>query len=532
MSDKRSAKDQVRHRIQQTQKKIRRVRSKIPFVAAPEDVIFHPKTSPPGPLPPISHLRDKPVQPSGEKHPKYPFENLAFQGGGVKGLAYAGALAVLEERGIYPDHIKRVAGSSIGSIFAAFTALGLTVKQMHTIMDTDLGKIVLDGTHGKLLSIASLHSQFGENPGELLYEYVGDQLRKFTGSADITFEQILLRYGRELCIPVTNVSRLVTEYCHPKTTPTMPVNIAIRMSAALPVVLSPLLLHPDSYEDQTMSEFADIYADGSILCNYPIHAFDGWFLSLEPQDSFLARFQPFSKAQEMASTRSYFDPPNPRSLGFAVVAADQVSTMHDWQTPKHQLPERPDTPLAIAANARTREKAQQTKFLLALDHFSAALTTLLGETGATVDRPTFTKLVGTDDFTAQDAKTLFSDTDLNGVFDTMDRNHDGEIDMYEFVIFFESINFDPRSALTGIERRDCKTFQEFLAALFTAILNEMNRAAMKESDRERTVVIDTDYVHVDSFDLVQADKEFLIQSGANATNEFLDAYDSARDSDA
>ncbi|SVD03251.1 uncharacterized protein METZ01_LOCUS356105 [marine metagenome] len=41
----------------------------------------------------------------------YPFRNLVFEGGGVKGIAYSGALAVLEEHGILPQ-IRRVGGAS------------------------------------------------------------------------------------------------------------------------------------------------------------------------------------------------------------------------------------------------------------------------------------------------------------------------------------------------------------------------------------------------------------------------------------
>ncbi len=41
--------------------------------------------------------------------------NLVFEGGGVKGIAYAGVVAVLEEKEILPD-IRRVAGTSAGAI--------------------------------------------------------------------------------------------------------------------------------------------------------------------------------------------------------------------------------------------------------------------------------------------------------------------------------------------------------------------------------------------------------------------------------
>ena len=43
------------------------------------------------------------------------FRNLVFEGGGVKGIAYAGAIGVLEERDILAG-IQRVAGTSAGAI--------------------------------------------------------------------------------------------------------------------------------------------------------------------------------------------------------------------------------------------------------------------------------------------------------------------------------------------------------------------------------------------------------------------------------
>ena len=46
------------------------------------------------------------------------FGNLVFESGGVKGIAYAGAVAVLEDKEILPD-IRRVAGTSAGGRLAA-----------------------------------------------------------------------------------------------------------------------------------------------------------------------------------------------------------------------------------------------------------------------------------------------------------------------------------------------------------------------------------------------------------------------------
>ena len=53
----------------------------------------------------------------------YHFRNLVFEGGGVKGIAYIGAMKVLKDEGIL-QNITRVGGTSAGAINAALFALG------------------------------------------------------------------------------------------------------------------------------------------------------------------------------------------------------------------------------------------------------------------------------------------------------------------------------------------------------------------------------------------------------------------------
>ena len=52
----------------------------------------------------------------------YHFKNLVFEGGGVKGIAYVGAMEILEKRGIL-QNIERVGGTSAGAINAVLLAL-------------------------------------------------------------------------------------------------------------------------------------------------------------------------------------------------------------------------------------------------------------------------------------------------------------------------------------------------------------------------------------------------------------------------
>ena len=52
---------------------------------------------------------------------------VALAGGGLKGLAHIGALAALEELGITIDYLS---GTSSGSIFASFYAMGYSLKEI------------------------------------------------------------------------------------------------------------------------------------------------------------------------------------------------------------------------------------------------------------------------------------------------------------------------------------------------------------------------------------------------------------------
>ena len=57
--------------------------------------------------------------------------DLVFEGGGVKGIGLAGALATLEEREYGPQNI---AGTSAGAITAALLAAGYTAEELRDII--------------------------------------------------------------------------------------------------------------------------------------------------------------------------------------------------------------------------------------------------------------------------------------------------------------------------------------------------------------------------------------------------------------
>eukprot|EP00058_Branchiostoma_floridae_P013306 XP_002598794.1 hypothetical protein BRAFLDRAFT_74527 [Branchiostoma floridae] len=82
----------------------------------------------------------------------FPFENMVMEGGGAKGIAYIGAVKVLEDAGIMKN-IKRFAGTSAGAITAGFVAAGMSSGDVLDVMNkTDMPTVLL----GSCLSARSV----------------------------------------------------------------------------------------------------------------------------------------------------------------------------------------------------------------------------------------------------------------------------------------------------------------------------------------------------------------------------------------
>ena len=99
--------------------------------------------------------------------PAFPYENIVFEGGGVKGTIYAGALEEVERRGGY-KHIKRVAGASAGSFIATYVAIGMTVAEVRDeLRNLDFEYLSADpaGAAGFFKNLKRLKSDFGLHTG-------------------------------------------------------------------------------------------------------------------------------------------------------------------------------------------------------------------------------------------------------------------------------------------------------------------------------------------------------------------------------
>lgn len=75
--------------------------------------------------------------------------NATFEGGGIKGLCYIGALKCLEDYGI---KIFKTSGTSVGSIFATLVVAGYTAREMASMIEKiDIDMILKKNSIGMAL---------------------------------------------------------------------------------------------------------------------------------------------------------------------------------------------------------------------------------------------------------------------------------------------------------------------------------------------------------------------------------------------
>ena len=87
-----------------------------------------------------------------------------FEGGGVKGIAYLGAMQILEEEGIF-EQITRVGGTSAGAINALLIAAGFSASKMRKVMFSMDFRDFKDDSWGVLRDMKRLSKKYGWHRG-------------------------------------------------------------------------------------------------------------------------------------------------------------------------------------------------------------------------------------------------------------------------------------------------------------------------------------------------------------------------------
>jgi NTE family protein len=212
--------------------------------------------------------------------------DLVLEGGGVKGIALAGAITVLDERG-YRFH--QVAGTSAGSIVGALVAAGTSGERLREMMETINYTRFQDppflGRLGPLGVAAQVLLNKGWCRGDYARSWLQEMLdeRRVRTFADLRLDDpatdsaIRNQAGRNyrfvtMASDVTNGRLVQLPWDYParfQVDPdTTPVVDAVRASMAIPYFFTPARL-PDHVSGESVW-----MVDGGMLSNFPVSVFD------------------------------------------------------------------------------------------------------------------------------------------------------------------------------------------------------------------------------------------------------------------
>ncbi|XP_021371602.1 uncharacterized protein LOC110462095 [Mizuhopecten yessoensis] len=458
----------------------------------------------------------------------YPFENLVFEGGGSKGSAHVGGVKVLEELGIL-SKVKRFAGTSFGAIIATTLAVGYTVDEMETILRENISSDLLFDARCSFFSfLPNLIRRYGVHPGNKLYQYFGDLLEKKTGNPDVTFEQVYKMFNKELCLVMINVNNMREEYCHPKTTPKMSVRLALRMSVSYPGAFQPI-------KKTLPNGGTDFFVDGALICNYPVHCFDGWWLSMKPEDTFLKRIQGIQDLPKLLSKGNRFGQRNHKTLGF-ILTSDEGPDLFKYYLEDRTKEEFgitdtpiPDSKLAKEDLRKTirREKIQEI-IIKAVDEFIKVLKKHDLNGDGKIDMNEMKNVFADSEFSNKSKRIIFGhgrQCDAVEAFDLLDANSDGQVTFDELVTFVEQREgIDLQQLYTGYKRHEIDGVTSFFSTCLNAVFLNASRIFMEGYDIDRTVGINTGYVGSNNYDLEEKDIDFLLLQGRKSTLAYLKYY--------
>lgn len=224
------------------------------------------------------------------------FKNLVFEGAGIRGIAYSGALLALNSMGVL-EGIKRVAGSSAGAIYATFLAVGYNAAEIYYIV-RKLDFLTLTGSAGNIIATGTRFlSDFSWYKGDAFDGIMGELIEKKTGKADLTFGELHASGGLEIYLVGTNLTKNCSEIYSHETTPEIAIVDAVRISTSIPMLFKAI--------KRKGAEGEQVLVDGGLSWNYPIEIFD---------------YHRYVEHDENAEKCGFYDDPNRcfnhESLGF------------------------------------------------------------------------------------------------------------------------------------------------------------------------------------------------------------------------
>lgn len=198
-----------------------------------------------------------------------------FAGGGVKGLAFAGALRASAEAGY--DEWSKLAGTSAGAITAMALAVGYSATELTEVLESfDFASIADYGPLRELEIPANLALHKGVTKGVALHRWLEQLLaeapKPATRFGELEPEKLRvvgvdLAHSRMVVFP-EDVALYVDDDGKPLVPDEFPIADAVRISAGFPYFFPPMSLRDAATGKQ------GVLVDGGVASAFPIFLFD------------------------------------------------------------------------------------------------------------------------------------------------------------------------------------------------------------------------------------------------------------------
>lgn len=192
-----------------------------------------------------------------------------FEGGGVRGIAFVGAICCLEERGC---EFQRVAGTSAGSIMASLLAAGYTGRELRPLVDIGFTQFLdRDGIQALpvLGAPLGLLVEKGLYRGDSIEEWMNELLQK---KGKTRFGDVMQNGVSRLKIIASDITKKEIMVL-PDDLPEYGIDPmefeiakAVRMSISIPLFFKPVILRHGGCKSYVV--------DGGVLSNFPVWIFD------------------------------------------------------------------------------------------------------------------------------------------------------------------------------------------------------------------------------------------------------------------
>lgn len=247
-------------------------------------------------------------------------QNLVFKGGGPKGIAFVGALKVLEDQNRLRE-VKRIAGTSAGAIQATFQAFRIDSNETEKHLEKNFADffdhpLTLENLYKKFLNsgvslLQDIYQVISKGPVQTFLSRVPqiiESLRKTTGACEGEkfrewIEKIIAEKSKTPHMTFGELRKKIHEqqgkgfrHLHVYTSDLKsqkPVHInsedpqwddiiisdAVRASMSIPFVFKPHILHKKVYKanntyDRVAVPELGSHVDGGLLENFPLDTFD------------------------------------------------------------------------------------------------------------------------------------------------------------------------------------------------------------------------------------------------------------------